>query len=341
MIKVFLYGGEGIGSSIDDNMVYLKNMLATRENIKLVKTPLFADIVHIVWWNQFKKIKNFKRISTAKWIAVASNEIQDNNKDFVEAENIVDYWISYNKKQHEWFLNKSLKSFLMPLYVDKNIFYSNENSKVEMANSLGIDINLIQNRKLIGSFQRDSNGSNLFLPKWQKNPELLVDILIALSDRVGDKNWCLILAGPRRHWILNSCVENKIPFVYVGKPPKDNEDDVSLNTLNKDIMRKLYNLIDIYIISSKSEGGPKAAIEAPLCKTLTISTRVGMSPDLLNKDCIFNSIDEAVFLLESLIKDDLNVNKVIKENYKKISKICSKSNRSQLLEEVYHYISKK
>ena len=215
MIKVFLYGGEGIGSSIDDDMVYLKNMLATRENIKLVKAPLFADIVHIVWWNQFKKIKNFKRISTAKWIAVASNEIQDNNKDFVEAENIVDYWISYNKKQHEWFLNKSLKSFLMPLYVDKNIFYSNENSKVEMANSLGIDINLIQNRKLIGSFQRDSNGSNLFLPKWQKNPELLVDILIALRDRVGDKNWCLILAGPRRHWILNSCVENKIPFVYV------------------------------------------------------------------------------------------------------------------------------
>ena len=42
-----------------------------------------------------------------------------------------------------------------------------------------------------------------------------------------------------------------------------------------------YNAIDLYIIASREEGGPKAVLESLACGVPLVSTKVGMSSDLI------------------------------------------------------------
>jgi glycosyltransferase involved in cell wall biosynthesis len=58
---------------------------------------------------------------------------------------------------------------------------------------------------------------------------------------------------------------------------------VPLETINE-----LYNCLDLYIITSKYEGGPRSIIECALTKTPVISTRVGIAPDFLDENSLFD-----------------------------------------------------
>jgi hypothetical protein len=133
----------------------------------------------------------------------------------------------------------------------------------------------------------------------------------------------LIIGGPRRHYIINKCKEFNIPFIFIGdkKPIEEGLDDVEKNILGLEKINLLYNFIDLYLITSKSEGGPKAVIEAPLTKTAILSTKIGMAPDLLIKDSLCKSKEEFIIKTEKLRKNISFRNKIVNENYKKISEI--------------------
>ena len=128
-------------------------------------------------------------------------------------------------------------------------------------------------------------GTDLNQPKWQKNPDLLIEILKTLP--VND--FVLVLAGPRRHYLVKKCRELNLPFVFVGDSSyfASNQDDILINNLNDETIAKLYNLIDLYIVNSQSEGGPKAILEAALSQTLICSTPVGLAEDFLHPDLIY------------------------------------------------------
>ena len=55
-----------------------------------------------------------------------------------------------------------------------------------------------------------------------------------------------------------------------------------------DTLNKFYNAIDLYIVSSRVEGGPRAINECALTKTPIYSTKVGIYELLLNKESIFD-----------------------------------------------------
>ena len=57
---------------------------------------------------------------------------------------------------------------------------------------------------------------------------------------------------------------------------------VNINTLNE-----LYNILDLYIVSSRLEGGPQAIIECATTKTPIISTDVGVASEILHSDSIY------------------------------------------------------
>ena len=101
-----------------------------------------------------------------------------------------------------------------------------------------------------------------------------------------------------------------------------NEDDIFINNLDLNIINYLYNLTDIYIISSKSEGGPKQIIESSLTKTLIFSTEVGLAPDILHPYLLFE--DNDVHLLIEKIKfffeNPKEFNKYIEYNFQKAKK---------------------
>ena len=53
-------------------------------------------------------------------------------------------------------------------------------------------------------------------------------------------------------------------------------------------LNELYNILNLYIVSSRVEGGPQAILECALTKTPIISTDVGIADEILSSDAIFN-----------------------------------------------------
>ena len=59
---------------------------------------------------------------------------------------------------------------------------------------------------------------------------------------------------------------------------------VSLNTINN-----LYNCLDLYLVASRCEGGPRSIVECGLTNTPIISTRVGISTELMDEQLLFDA----------------------------------------------------
>ena len=57
---------------------------------------------------------------------------------------------------------------------------------------------------------------------------------------------------------------------------------------NFETLNELYNLIDLYVVSSRIEGGPQAIVECGITKTPIISTDVGFASNILAAESIFD-----------------------------------------------------
>jgi len=206
--------------------------------------------------------------------------------------------------------------------VDEKIFQPRSKPRAELLDELGLDKSRFENKFIIGSFQRDTNQFDMLSPKWQKGPELLIKLLTALPDK--DK-WILLLAGPRRHYVVNECKKRGIPYYAYKTEPQPSIDDIHTNTTPASVMARLYNLTDCYIISSTSEGGPKAALECAWSKTPILSTKVGLAPDVLDNFSLFEEEKDAISRLTGMIgsKNSEHICTCVETNYKKASSLAS------------------
>ena len=53
-------------------------------------------------------------------------------------------------------------------------------------------------------------------------------------------------------------------------------------------LNELYNCLNLYIVSSRVEGGPQSILECGLTKTPIISTDVGVASEILSSKSIYN-----------------------------------------------------
>ena len=148
---------------------------------------------------------------------------------------------------------------------------------------------------LIGSFQKDTEGKSN-LPKLSKGPDIFVNIIKDMYKE--NKDIVVVLTGLRREYIINELNKVGISYRYFNM--------VTLKEINE-----LYNCLDLYIVSSRCEGGPRSVFEAGLTKTPIISTKVGISPELMNDTAIFdydnwitykNAVPDSEYLFSSLSK---------------------------------------
>ena len=58
--------------------------------------------------------------------------------------------------------------------------------------------------------------------------------------------------------------------------------------INLEELNEIYACLDLYIVSSRCEGGPRSVFECGLTKTPLISTDVGVASELLNKKSIYD-----------------------------------------------------
>ena len=53
-------------------------------------------------------------------------------------------------------------------------------------------------------------------------------------------------------------------------------------------LNKLYNILDLYLVTSRIEGGPQAILESSLIQIPIVSTDVGVAPEILHEESIFS-----------------------------------------------------
>lgn len=153
-------------------------------------------------------------------------------------------------------------------WINDKIFFNIENKK-----ELRKKYNFSENVFLVGSFQKDTEGKTN-LPKLSKGPDIFVNIIKHMHTT--NPNIQVILTGLRREYIINSLEEVGIKYHYYNM--------ISLEEINE-----LYNCLDLYVISSRCEGGPRSVFEAGITKTPIISTRVGIAPELMGRSSLFDS----------------------------------------------------
>lgn len=303
---IFLLGRDGRGWSIDQDR---ENTQARLEEagFRVTKNIFAASHIWCVWLDillrpRFRWVLLIRKLLGKKIIGAVTNNINEAPEKIPFLKKHIDVCVAPSKKVESFLQSHGLTVVRIPFHVRTSIFKPLEDTREQLAKQLGIDPNSIKDKVLIGSFQRDSLGADLTKQKWQKNPELLVQIMKLLPEQC-----TLLLAGPRRHYIANRCKEEDVTYIYVGDKSymESGQDDYPQNVLAPETMNLLYNLADMYVVCSKSEGGPKAVLESALTKTLVLSTNVGFAPDILHPEVIYNveQASECANLIKQYLAD--------------------------------------
>ena len=236
------------------------------------KSIILSDLIWIIspWtWNNLPKryLKKKFVICTIHHIDFQSDSSVE-EKEFYKRDKYVDiYHVISSKTEEELKKITNKKIYKIPFWVDGSIWFPIED-KVNLRKKYKFDIN----DYLIGSFQRDTEGHDLRSPKLIKGP----DILLKLSKKIysNNKNLKVVLAGTRRNYLINQFELNDIPYVHYEMIPEKE-------------LNELYNLLDLYIVSSRIEGGPQAIVESSIIKTPIVSTNVGIAQEILHPDSIY------------------------------------------------------
>lgn len=194
-------------------------------------------------------------------------------KEFYEREKFVDSYHVFSTSTEKQLKSISDKKIVkIPYWLNQNLWFHLP-EKQELRTKYGFKTD----EYLVGSFQRDTEGYDLESPKLSKGPDIFVNKIIKLSKE--KKNLKVVLTGKRRSYVINQLKKYNISFSYFEM--------TSFKTLNE-----LYNILDLYMVTSRVEGGPQAILECAISKTPIISTRVGIADEILDENSIVDFKDQ-------------------------------------------------
>ena len=165
-------------------------------------------------------------------------------------------------------LLKNKKMLTHPFWTNSDLW-----RPIDSKRSLRDKYGLPRSAKLIGSFQRDTEGHDLKSPKLEKGPDSCCDIVERVHAQ--DKDVEVLLAGWRRQYVMSRLNATGIKYHYIELPPFE-------------AVNELYNCLDLYVVASRYEGGPQAIFECALTKTPIISTDVGAARYILADESIYS-----------------------------------------------------
>jgi len=299
---------DGGGWAIDWVGKYITQNLHDQNLINAEITPYFylkRKIVHfgskscligrkkgLIYSNKSNKI-------VATWFHV---DVNDNRLRFIPLLNkkidILHTSNTITKTQLIEFGFNEKKIVVIPLGVDLLHFKRYKEIK---KNQLKIKYNLPRNKVIIGSFQKDGIGWGEGLePKYVKGPDIFCEIVKKISKSIDVH---ILLTGPARGYVKKRLDDYKIPYTHIFLK----------NYL--DIV-ECYNVLDLYLITSRAEGGPLALLEGMATGVPIVSNNVGMAPDIIKHGkngylCDIENINQFCEYSISIIKNEELREKII------------------------------
>jgi glycosyltransferase involved in cell wall biosynthesis len=120
---------------------------------------------------------------------------------------------------------------------------------------------------VVGSFQKDGVGWGDGLePKLIKGPDVLLAVVERLRERVPELH--VLVTGPARGYVVAGLERLGIPYRHERLPTVD-------------AVARVYEAIDLCLVTSRDEGGPRAVLEAMAVGVPLVTTRVGQAGDLV------------------------------------------------------------
>jgi len=171
-------------------------------------------------------------------------------------------------KMHNFVLDTGIDSskvFRIPIAVNSNFFsvQSRESRK-----SARLKYNIPETAVVVGSFQKDGSGWGEGMdPKLIKGPDTFLKAIKILKSNIPEV--FVLLSGPSRGYIKAGLETIQVPYRHIFL---DHYPDIG----------RLYQCLDLYIVSSREEGGPKAVLESMISGIPLVSTAVGQAVDLVD-----------------------------------------------------------
>ena len=209
-----------------------------------------------------------------------------------------------NTKMHKLFLDSFLHIpvYKIPIPVDIRTFSF---KPLYFKQQVREDIGIPDNSFVVGSFQKDGIGwGSGDKHKIVKGPDLLLSSLQRLKC-ISSRPLFVLLTGPSRGYVKKGLEYLGIPYSHSYLSSSDD-------------LPPYYSALDVYAVTSRDEGGPKAILEAMACGIPIVSTNVGQAPDLIHNGlngflCESDpiSISSALESIQSLDKQPLIENGLI------------------------------
>lgn len=203
----------------------------------------------------------------------------------------------------------------------KSFFPLEEKEKKLLRKQLGLPTDTI----LIGSFQKDGNGWGLGLePKLIKGPDIFCDAVETIAKKYPIH---IVLTGPARGYVKRRLEQSNIPFSHTYLK-------------NYAEVARYFQAIDLYLICSREEGGPKAILESMATGVPLVSTRVGMAPDIIENGAngiLVDAIDSDAIAQGaiSILSSEQLRNHLIKNALEKARGFSSEIMVQKFYEEIY------
>jgi glycosyltransferase involved in cell wall biosynthesis len=154
--------------------------------------------------------------------------------------------------------------FRIPIGIDLAHFPLGGDSARALARS---ELGIPETAFVVGSFQKDGVGLGEGLePKFVKGPDTLVATLAALDASVSDLY--VLLTGLARGYVRAQLDRLRIPHRHVLVDSRAE-------------LARAYHALDVYLVTSRQEGGPKGVLESMATGVPLVTTRVGQAPELV------------------------------------------------------------
>ncbi len=232
------------------------------ENIVISGPPIFViskikKIPHVLWLGGYERKAIFAKYkkNLLTWfiskIIVIFESIIFRNANFVYP--VSDELLDLVKKRFV----KNV--FLSPNYIDLSLFSDHHENEQTIENKISL--------LYVGRFEEE------------KGIKILIKSIKILLKETNNFELNLVGDGSLKDWIVNFIERNNIKNIRL------------LGLIDYKDMPNIYNMADVFILPSITEGSPGSIIEAMGCGTATICTAVGECPKII-KDGIDGIIIE-------------------------------------------------